>query len=96
MIKIVAKMHVKPGKAEEFKAMAKELVEKSRAEAGNVFYSLNVSTADPEALAFIECWKDQAAIETHNQTAHFTTILPKLAELCEAGAPADFFTEVEY
>ena len=94
MIKIVAKMHVKPGKAEEFKALAKELVEKSRAEAGNVFYSLNVSTADPEALAFIECWKDQAAIEIHNATPHFTTLVPQIGPLCEEKYPAEFYEEV--
>ena len=46
MIKIVAKMLVRADKVEEFKAVAKELVEKSRAEAGNVFYSLNVSTTN--------------------------------------------------
>ena len=96
MIKIVAKMLVKADKVEEFKATAKELVEKSRAEEGNVFYALNVSTTNPRLLAFIECWKDQAAIEFHNGTAHFTGILPKLAELCEEGQPAELFNEVEY
>jgi len=96
MIKIVAKMLVKADKVEEFKATAKELVEKSRAEAGNVFYSLNMSTTNPRLLAFIECWKDQAAIDIHNATEHFTGILPKLGEMCEEGQPVDLFTEVEY
>ena len=96
MIKIVAKMLVKADKVEEFKALAKELVEKSRAEAGNVFYSLNVSTTNPRLLAFIECWKDREAIGLHNATEHFKGILPKLAEMCEEGQPADLFTEVEY
>lgn len=96
MIKIVAKMLVKADKVEEFKAVAKELVEKSRAEAGNVFYSLNVSTTNPRLLAFIECWKDQEAIDIHNATEHFTGILPKLGEMCEEGQPVDLFTEVEY
>jgi len=96
MIKIVAKMLVKADKVEEFKATAKELVEKSRAEAGNVFYSLNVSTTNPRLLASIECWKDQAAIDIHNATEHFTGILPKLGEMCEEGQPVDLFTEVEY
>ena len=96
MIKIVAKMLVKADRVEEFKATAKELVEKSRAEAGNVFYSLNVSTTNPRLLAFIECWKDQEAIDIHNATEHFTGILPKLGEMCEEGQPVDLFTEVEY
>ena len=96
MIKIVAKMLVKADQVEEFKAIAKERVEKSRAEEGNIFYSLNVSTTNPRLLAFIECWKDQEAIDIHNATEHFTGILPKLGEMCEEGQPVDLFTEVEY
>ena len=96
MIKIVAKMHVKPACVETFKALAKELVEKSRAEEGNVSYSLNALMSDPNCLAFIEIWKDQAAIDLHNATEHFTTILPQLSELCESGDPVDLYTEVEF
>ena len=96
MIKIVAKMLVKVDKVEEFKSTARELVVKSRAEPGNIFYSLNVSTANPRLLAFIECWKDQEAIGLHKATEHFTGILPKLAEMCEEGQPGELFTEVEY
>ena len=50
MIKIVAKMFVKPECVEDFKAQAKELVQKSAAEEGNVSYTLNGSTSDPCAL----------------------------------------------
>ena len=81
---------------EEFKETARELVLKSRAEEGNVCYTLNQSCADENTFAFIECWKDEAAIRFHNGTEHFTGILPKLAALCEEGAPADLFTEIEY
>ena len=96
MIKIVAKMHVKESCVEEFKAQAEELVAKSQAEQGNIFYSLNVSKEDPCTLAFIECWKDQAAIDFHNATEHFTGILPKLGEMCEGEGSVDIFEEVEY
>ena len=96
MIKIVAKMLVKPDKVDEFKTIAAELVRKSRAEAGNIYYTLNESTSDPRCLAFIECWKDQDAIAAHNATEHFQTILPRLSVLCEKGQPADLFTEIEY
>ena len=96
MIKIVAKMLVKQDKVETFKATAKELVVKSAAEAGNVSYSLNVSTADPRQFAIIECWKDQAAIDFHNNTEHFTGILPKLAEMCEGDITIDLFNEIEF
>jgi quinol monooxygenase YgiN len=96
MIKIVAKMPVKESEVATFKAAAQELVEKSAAEAGNVSYSLNVSTTDPCLFAIIECWKDQAAIDFHNQTAHFTTILPKLSALCEGDVSIELFNEIEF
>ena len=96
MLKIVAKMSVKAGHIEEFKELAKDLIKKSRAEAGNVFYTLNQSVANENELAFIECWKDQAAIETHKATEHFTGTLPKLANLCENTGAIEVFNEVEF
>jgi quinol monooxygenase YgiN len=95
MIKIVAKMPVKDGEVENFKATAKELVEKSAAEAGNISYSLNVSTTNPSLFAIIEFWKDQAAIDFHNNTAHFTGILPKLAALCDGEISIELFNQVD-
>ena len=94
MIKIVAKNYVKPECVQAFMDVAKELVEKSRAEEGNIFYTLNVSKADPNILVFIEAWKDQAAIEFHNKTEHFTTALPKLAEMCNGRGDIELFDEV--
>ena len=96
MIKIVAKMFVKPECVEDFKAQAKELVQKSAAEEGNVSYTLNQSTSDPCALAFIEFWKDQAAIESHNASEHFRRILPLLGAMCAKPPAVDLFTEIKF
>ena len=43
MIKIAAKMMVKEGKAEVFQATAKELVERSAAETGNMCFASECS-----------------------------------------------------
>ena len=94
MIKIVAKQTVQEGKAEEFLATAKELIEKSRAEAGNVFYTLNQSRIDPNQLVFIECWKDEDAIAAHNAAEHFNRFLPMLGALCEGEPSIEVFDEV--
>lgn len=63
MIKITAKSIVKAGAREPFIAAARELVEKSRAEAGNISYHLYEDMDDPNILTFIEEWKDQAAVD---------------------------------
>lgn len=94
MIKIVAKIVVQEDKIEEFQKMAAELVEKSQAEEGNVSYSLNQSTQDKCQHAFIEIWKDNDAIEKHNASEHFTTILPKLGEMASEPLTVDLYTEV--
>ncbi|MBR2122807.1 MAG: antibiotic biosynthesis monooxygenase [Lachnospiraceae bacterium] len=96
MLKVFAKMLVKEGCVEEFKATAKELIAKSQAEEGNIYYTLNESTADPRVLAFVECWKSKEALEIHEKTEHFTTIQPKLGALCEQSFPAELLNEVEY
>lgn len=96
MIKIIATMPVKAAKVEEFKAIARELVAKSAAEEGNISYSLNVSQADPNRFAVVEFWKDQAAIDFHNATEHFTTLLPKLAELCDGEIGIEQFDTIEF
>lgn len=96
MIKIVAKLVVDPAKIDEFKALAKELVEKSAAEAGNASYTLNQGITDPNALTFIEYWKDQDAIASHNASEHFNRILPQLAAMATAPADITLYSEVEF
>ena len=65
-----------------------------RAEAGNLSYTLNQSTADVRLHAFIEVWQDQAAIDAHNRSEHFTRIVPQFAALTEERLPVEFFTEL--
>lgn len=96
MIKIVGKMKVAADKVDEFKRVSREIVEKSRAEEGNVSYGLNQAIDDPQTLAFIEVWKDQQAIDIHNASEHFTRILPILGSMCEGAPEITLYTEVEY
>ena len=83
MIKIVAKNILKEGKKAEFIKTAEELIQKSRAEEGNISYSLFEDVNNENIVAFIEEWKDLKAIEFHNNTEHFKRIVPMLGELRE-------------
>ena len=71
MITIVAAFKVKPECVEEFKTLAADCIMESRAEEGNVDYNLYISKDSENRFCFIENWKDEKAIELHNQTAHF-------------------------
>jgi quinol monooxygenase YgiN len=83
MITIVAKCIIKKDKIEEFKKLAEELVKESKNEAGCISYGLFEDIKEATVLTFIEEWKDMDAIEEHNNTAHFTSIVPKFDELRE-------------
>jgi len=84
MISIVAKFTVDNGQEEKFLNLISELSAASNAEEGCIEYILNKNTAKPNSYCIIEKWKDQTAIDIHNNSAHFTKILPKIAEIAKA------------
>lgn len=94
MIKIIARRLVREECVEKYLQLTSELVAKSQAEPGCVTYTLNRCDENPRLFAFIETWKDQAAIEAHNTSEHFTRIVPQLASLLEIGYPVEHYTEV--
>ena len=94
MIKIVAKVKVKPECKQNFIELAGPLVAGSQAEEGNLGYNLHESMEDPYTLAFIELWRDQAAIDFHNQTPHFTSICPQFDALSAGPMEVTHYTVV--
>ena len=77
MIKIVAENYIKEEYQEEFLKLTKELIILSREEKGNISYHLYQDINDDSHFTFIEEWQNQEAIDEHNQTKHFTTIVPQ-------------------
>jgi quinol monooxygenase YgiN len=78
MLGVVATIKVKPGAGKEFEAVAKELVEKVRAnEPGCRLYALHRAES-PDTYVFMERYVDQAAVEAHMQTEYFKTLGRKM------------------
>lgn len=48
----------------------------------------------PERVAFLEEWKDEAAVETHNATPHFTEICPALGAFLKEPMQVTTYTQV--
>ncbi|WP_211232600.1 aminoacyl-tRNA hydrolase [Brachyspira alvinipulli] len=94
MIKIIAKNPVKQENKSKFIETAKELIEKSRKEEGCISYSLYEST-DGKYLTFIEEWKDEKAIESHNNSQHFKSIVPKLGEMLDGEMDVVLYKEIK-
>lgn len=64
-------------------AAARELVAASLADDGCVAYDLFESATRPDVLLICETWRDAAALAAHEQTAHFTTLVPRMEQLGE-------------
>ncbi len=81
MILIVAKFTIKAGEEENFLALTRELVKTSNKEKGCVEYSLHKDVKKELTYCMLEKWKDQAAIDEHNNSSHFTSILPQIGQI---------------
>ncbi len=81
MISVYAKNVVSTDHVDEFIETAKELVEKTNQEKGCIQYELNRCIEEKNVLAFIEKWEDQASLDAHMKSEHFTRIVPQLGKL---------------
>ena len=83
---IGARLQVKAEKADEFVAAAKACIAASRAEPGNISYTLLQDPYEKTTFFFFEEWKSQQAIDDHFGTAHFKTFGAQLKDFLN-GAP---------
>lgn len=71
MIIVHAEMKVNREVEAEFLEAVHQLIESSRAEAGNVSYKLLKDTDQDNTYLMVEQWQDQRAVEAHNISSHF-------------------------
>jgi len=83
---IVAKISVKPEKADLFIEAAKDIIEKSNAEEGCTFYQLYRDPYDASKFIFVEEYKDQAAVDFHFAADYFNNFGTKIADFVSAAA----------
>ncbi len=86
MITIIAMFELKPECVDTFLGLAAECIEASRKEAGNDDYRLYRGKDNEYKYFFVERWKDEQAIETHNASAHFQKFAAGFTPLL-AGSP---------
>lgn len=84
MITIVAKSVIKQGRIDEYKLLTERLINESRKEKGCISYNLYQDTKNCNILTFIEEWENDEVIKIHNNSQHFTSIVPKFADLRES------------
>lgn len=87
MIGVIAHLTVKDGKQAEFEAVAKDLIEKVRAnEPGCLMYELFKEKDSDTEYYFMEKYADKDAIAAHGASDYFQAAQPALGA-CLAGRP---------
>ena len=88
---VVARVAVKEGQEKAFIAIASKLVEATRAEEGNLFYSLYQSTENPSLFIVYEEYKDDEAFEAHANSAHFAAFTEAINDIVAGELVVDQF-----
>ncbi|GCF95032.1 hypothetical protein NRIC_29230 [Enterococcus florum] len=78
MIIINVLLTVAPEKREDFLVFVENLVNKSRQDEGALFYDCLESLDTKNRFMIIENWRDQAAVDKHNQTDHLINFLNEI------------------
>lgn len=91
MIRIVARHVVKKECVQKYQTLVKELVDATRKEKGCTVYCSNQSIQDERIHCFLEDWQDQASIDAHIKSEHFTRIVPMFNDLLAEEAIMDLY-----
>jgi quinol monooxygenase YgiN len=81
MIRLNVFIQANEGKKDELLAKAKELVAKSINDAGCIAYDVFTSGTRNDVLMICETWKDDASLNAHSASEHFTTLVPAMEAL---------------
>ncbi|MGM9904506.1 hypothetical protein A5844_000608 [Enterococcus sp. 10A9_DIV0425] len=83
MIVINATFIIKEEKRNEFLAAINELIAATKQEDGCLYYQLYESTNQENEFVMIENWRDEQAIEVHNQSILLQQLFKKMPEFGE-------------
>jgi quinol monooxygenase YgiN len=86
MINLIVKFTVKPAHTEAFKNLLLENKKGAEQEAGFGGMNLFVDNKNPNVFFAYDSWKNEAALESHKETAHVQNMM-KLAETALESAP---------
>ena len=75
MLVVTARFDVKPGYRDLIIEMAKECLEKSPKEEGNISYTLLKSIDDETTLMYFEEWRDEEVFQKHLRQPYYTAFV---------------------
>ncbi|MDK1388945.1 putative quinol monooxygenase [Sinorhizobium sp. 8-89] len=81
MVYVIAYRKAHAGKGDDVVALAAQLIEATRKEAGCVSYDLYRNPTEPDTLVFDENWKDRAAVDAHFAEPHLKAFQAAMADV---------------
>jgi quinol monooxygenase YgiN len=88
---VVARLVVKEGQEKTFIEIAEKLVDATRKEAGNLYYSVYQSPLNGTEFLFYEEYKDEAAFKAHSSSEHFAIFTEAIKDLTAGNLVVDEF-----
>ncbi|MED1204170.1 putative quinol monooxygenase [Heyndrickxia acidicola] len=92
MIIIHAYFKVNPQNRNEFLELAEMVTNSSQAEDGNISYQYYEAPEGTNHFLFLEKWKDEKAIQEHEQTSHFKSFVKEVEKLINEPFKADLYS----
>lgn len=81
MLRLNVFIQVSEGNKAEVGKTAKELVAASLKDKGCIAYDFFKSATREDVYMICETWTDEASLKAHSESAHFTTLVPKIESL---------------
>ena len=81
MLVVLAEARFAPALTERVRAVARPMIEASRAEAGCAGYDYAFDLLEPDLMRVRELWRDEQALRDHFATPHMAVFLAALREL---------------
>jgi len=84
MIYVMATIQLQPGTMEKFLTHARTFIAESRKEKGVIAYDMHVSATDLNKVVSIEQYESEAAMKSHNTSAHLQALVAAVGSLLAA------------
>lgn len=81
MLIVLADARFDPAQADQVRALARPMIEASRAEPGCAGYDYAFDLIEPDLMRVREGWKDEQALKDHFATPHMSAFLKGLRDL---------------
>lgn len=82
-IRLIATIVAKENHENEVLSACKAMIEPSHKDEGCIQYEFHKDTTQPRTFIFFEIWKDQNAIDKHNETEHMKAFVENLKDKIE-------------